>query len=357
MGRWKGEWEMKAKRLLCLWSALALALMTVCLGIAAWDVAALARTGEFQLLPALNVRQFRSDGSLDEEDAEALTGAVAFDQELYETGHDERDPLWKFINISTWIALLQLPLFFLFWMFDVRAPRWAKAAFAISFGIALLLILGARLCARDAYGGFIIEMCYSAAYIDPRALLIPIFALLVLALIFKCACPEEGEAGEEDHPADGARPDGGTETCADAAPLDRATETCADAAPLDRATETCADAAPLDRATEACADAAPLDRATETCADAARLDGGTEACADAAPLDGENETCADATRLDRATEICVDAARLDRGNETCADAAPLDRATEACADEARLDGADEACAKTQRPDGETAPRT
>ena len=29
MGRWKGEWEMKAKRLLCLWSALALALMTV----------------------------------------------------------------------------------------------------------------------------------------------------------------------------------------------------------------------------------------------------------------------------------------------------------------------------------------
>ena len=330
-GRWKGEWEMKAKRLLCLWSALALALMTVCLGIAAWDVAALARTGEFQLLPALNVRQFRSDGSLDEEDAEALTGAVAFDQELYETGHDERDPLWKFINISTWIALLQLPLFFLFWMFDVRAPRWAKAAFAISFGIALLLILGARLCARDAYGGFIIEMCYSAAYIDPRALLIPIFALLVLALIFKCACPEEGEAGEEDHPADGARPDGATETCADAARLDRGNETCAGAAPLDGENETCANAARLDRATETCADAAPLDRG--------------------------NETCADATRLDRATETCVDAARLDRGNETCADAARLDRATEACAGEARLDGADEACAKTQRPDGETAPRT
>ena len=318
MGRWKGEWEMKAKRLLCLWSALALALMTVCLGIAAWDVAALARTGEFQLLPALNVRQFRSDGSLDEEDAEALTGAVAFDQELYETGHDERDPLWKFINISTWIALLQLPLFFLFWMFDVRAPRWAKAAFAISFGIALLLIFGARLCARDAYGGFIIEMCYSAAYIDPRALLIPIFALLALALIFKCACPEEGEAGEEDHPADGARPDGGTEACADAARLDGGTEACADAAPLDGENETCVDAAPLDRATETCTDEAPLDRATE---------------------------------------ICVDAARLDRGNETCADAAPLDRATEACADAAPLDGADEACAKTQRPDGETAPRT
>ena len=335
---------MKAKRLLCLWSALALALMTVCLGIAAWDVAALARTGEFQLLPALNVRQFRSEGSLDEEDAEALTGAVAFDQELYETGHDERDPLWKFINISTWIALLQLPLFFLFWMFDVRAPRWAKEAFAISFGIALLLIFGARLCARDAYGGFIIEMCYSAAYIDPRALLIPIFALLALALIFKCACPEEGEAGEEDHPADGARPDGGTEACADAARSDRGNEACADAAPLDRATETCADAAPLDGENETCANAAPLDRGNET-------------CAGAAPLDGENETCADAARLDRATETCVDAARLDRGNETCADAARLDRATEACAGEARLDGADEACAKTQRPDGETAPRT
>lgn len=256
-GRWKGEWEMKAKRLLCLWSALALALMTVCLGIAAWDAAALARTGEFQLLPALNVRQFRSDGLQGEADAEALTGAVAFDQELYETGHDERDPLWKFINISTWIALLQLPLFFLFWMFDVRAPRWAKAAFAISFGIALLLILGARLCARDAYGGFILEMCYSAAYIDPRALLIPIFALLALALIFKCACPDEGEAGEEDRPADDARPDGGNETRADEAPLDGGSEARADEAPLDRGNE-----ARLDGADEACAKTQRLDGKT-----------------------------------------------------------------------------------------------
>ena len=237
---------MKAKRLLCLWSALALALMTVCLGIAAWDVAALARTGEFQLLPALNVRQFRSDGLQGEADAEALTGAVAFDQELYEAGHDERDPLWKFINISTWIALLQLPLFFLFWMFDVRAPRWAKAAFVISFGIALLLILGARLCARDAYGGFIIEMCYSAAYIDPRALLIPIFALLALALIFKCACPDEGEAGEEDRPADDARPDGANEARADEAPLDGESETRADEVRSDGADEACAKTQRLD---------------------------------------------------------------------------------------------------------------
>ena len=275
LGRWKGEWEMKAKRLLCLWSALALALMTVCLGIAAWDVAALARTGEFQLLPALNVRQFRSDGLQGEADDKTLTGAVAFIDELHETGHDERDPLWKFINISTWIALLQLPLFFLFWMFDVRAPRWAKAAFAISFGIALLLILGARLCARDAYGGFILEMCYSAAYIDPRALLIPIFALLALALIFKCACPDEGEAGEEDRPADDARPDGANETRADEAMLDRASETCADAARLDRASETCADAARLDRASETCADAAPLDGTDEACAKTQRLDGKT----------------------------------------------------------------------------------
>ena len=262
LGRWKGEWEMKAKRLLCLWSALALALMTVCLGIAAWDVAALARTGEFQLLPALNVRQFRSDGLQGEADDKTLTGAVAFIDELHETGHDERDPLWKFINISTWIALLQLPLFFLFWMFDVRAPRWAKAAFAISFGIALLLILGARLCARDAYGGFILEMCYSAAYIDPRALFIPIFALLALALIFKCACPDEGEAGEEDRPADDARPDGANEARADEAPLDGGSEARADEARLDRASETCADAAPSDGADEACAKTQRLDGKT-----------------------------------------------------------------------------------------------
>ena len=287
LGRWKGEWEMKAKRLLCLWSALALALMTVCLGIAAWDVAALARTGEFQLLPALNVRQFRSDGLQGEADDKTMTGAVAFIDELHETGHDERDPLWKFINISTWIALLQLPLFFLFWMFDVRAPRWAKAAFAISFGIALLLILGARLCARNAYGGFILEMCYSAAYIDPRALLIPIFALLALALIFKCACPDEGEAGEEDRPADDARPDGANETRADEAPLNRGNEACADKTPLDGGNETRADEAPLNRGNEARADEARLDRASETCADAAPLDGADEACAKTQRLDGK----------------------------------------------------------------------
>ena len=286
-GRWKGEWEMKAKRLLCLWSALALALMTVCLGIAAWDVAALARTGEFQLLPALNVRQFRSDGLQGEADDKTLTGAVAFIDELHETGHDERDPLWKFINISTWIALLQLPLFFLFWMFDVRAPRWAKAAFAISFGIALLLIFGARLCARDAYGGFIIEMCYSAAYIDPRALLIPIFALLALALIFKCACPDEGEAGEEDRPADDARPDGANETRADEAPLNRGNEARADKTPLDGANETRADEAPLDGGSEARADETPLDGESETRADEVRSDGADEACAKTQRLDGE----------------------------------------------------------------------
>lgn len=107
----KGEWEM-AKRWICLWAALVLALMGVCLGVAVWDGVAWARTGEFQLLPALNVTRFRSDGSLDEEDAQALTGASAFFDELYETGHDERDPLWKFVNVSTWLALLDLPFFY-----------------------------------------------------------------------------------------------------------------------------------------------------------------------------------------------------------------------------------------------------
>ena len=172
-----------AKRWICLWAALVLALMGVCLGVAVWDGVAWARTGEFQLLPALNVTRFRSDGSLDEEDAQALTGASSFLDELYETGHDERDPLWKFVNVSTWLALLDLPFFYLLRLLGVRLPRGAKVALALSAGIALLLIAAARFCARGCYGGFIIETCYSAAFIEPRALFLPIAALLALTLI------------------------------------------------------------------------------------------------------------------------------------------------------------------------------
>ena len=121
-----------AKRWICLWAALVLALMGVCLGVAVWDGVAWARTGEFQLLPALNVTRFRSDGSLDEEDAQALTGASSFLDELYETGHDERDPLWKFVNVSTWLALLDLPFFYLLRLLACacRAGGRSRARFA-----------------------------------------------------------------------------------------------------------------------------------------------------------------------------------------------------------------------------------
>ena len=125
----KGEWEM-AKRWICLWAALVLALMGVCLCVAVWDGVAWARTGEFQLLPALNVTRFRSDGSLDEEDAQALTGASSFLDELYETGHDERDPLRKFVNVSTWLALLDLPFFYCgSWACACRAGRRSRSRF------------------------------------------------------------------------------------------------------------------------------------------------------------------------------------------------------------------------------------
>lgn len=78
-------------------------------------------------MPALNVTRFRSDGSLDEEDAQALTGASSFLDELYETGHDERDPLWKFVNVSTWLALLDLPFFYLLRLLGVRLPRGGRS--------------------------------------------------------------------------------------------------------------------------------------------------------------------------------------------------------------------------------------
>ena len=65
----------------------------------------------------------------------------------------------------------------------VRLPRGGKVARALCTGIALLLVAVARFCARGCYGGFIIEMCYSAAFIEPRALFLPIAALLALTLI------------------------------------------------------------------------------------------------------------------------------------------------------------------------------
>lgn len=65
----------------------------------------------------------------------------------------------------------------------VRLPRGGKVARALCTGIALLLVAVARFCARGCYGGFIIETCYSAAFIEPRALFLPIAALLALTLI------------------------------------------------------------------------------------------------------------------------------------------------------------------------------
>ena len=75
------------------------------------------------------------------------------------------------------------PAVFLLRLLGVRLPRGAKVARALCTGIALLLVAAARFCARGCYGGFIIEMCYSAAFIEPRALFLPIAALLALTLI------------------------------------------------------------------------------------------------------------------------------------------------------------------------------
>lgn len=132
-------------------------------------------------MPALNVTRFRSDGSLDEEDAQALTGASSFLDELYETGHDERDPLWKFVNVSTWLALLDLPFFY--------CGSW-RAPAARGEGRARALHRhrpAARRRRAFLRAGLLWRLHHRdvlfRAFIEPRALFLPIAALLALTLI------------------------------------------------------------------------------------------------------------------------------------------------------------------------------
>ena len=64
-----------------------------------------------------------------------------------------------------------------------RAGAKARAA-------VLLLIAAARLCTRNCYGGFIVEACYPAAYIEGDMLRLLALALLALTLIAR-ACRKE----------------------------------------------------------------------------------------------------------------------------------------------------------------------
>ena len=90
---------------------------------------------------------------------------------------------WICLWAALVLALLDLPFSLSAAAPGVRLPRGGKVARALCTGIALLLVAAARFCARGCYGGFIIETCYSAAFIEPRALFLPIAALLALTLI------------------------------------------------------------------------------------------------------------------------------------------------------------------------------
>ena len=172
------------KKIICAQFLVSCLLMVACLLIVIADCVNMAMVGEFRILPVLNVVQFKSSGIL-EEDEEIIVKEVAFIDRLYENGQGEDNLFWRFINISTAIALCNLFFYYFLHLLDVRLPRWSLKMVLFAGGIALLLMVAVRIYIRDCYGSGQIYACYPIADITLKDLFLPIFLLSILTGIKK----------------------------------------------------------------------------------------------------------------------------------------------------------------------------
>ena len=167
------------RKILCTHFLATCLLTTICLIIAIADYVNMAVAGEFRILPALNVVQFKGSGIL-EEDYDTIVKAREFIDRLYENGQGEDNLFWRFINISTAIAICNL-----FFYYFLRLPRWILKMVLIAGGIVLLLMAAVRIYIRDCYGSSQIYFSYPIAYITLKDLFLPIFLLSILTGIKK----------------------------------------------------------------------------------------------------------------------------------------------------------------------------
>lgn len=175
------------KRILCLYFVVSFIMMVSCLCIVIWDCVEKVCYGEFRLLPVLNVVEFKSNGTLDEQDSRMLEKASEYLTQLEMNGYGRDDALWSFINVSTAIALCNLPFYYLLRLFKVQLPHWLFKIFIITSGIALLLMLAVRIFVRtcNCYGATEVKLSYPAAYPTWRELFVPVVVLPIMTFFVK----------------------------------------------------------------------------------------------------------------------------------------------------------------------------
>jgi len=156
-------------RIVSVYFVISLVLVIVCAGVVAVDCVNRVRTGEFRILPVLDLTQFET-GSKIEEVVDPLPQAAAYIQQLNESAHGVGDPLWRFINTVTILSLCNIPLFLILRAAGIRFPRYARRAMLAGCMIALFLIFAARLYVRGTYGRLELRFRYPAAWISWREL-------------------------------------------------------------------------------------------------------------------------------------------------------------------------------------------
>ena len=178
----------------CLILCLATGLIYV--GLIASDSVIRASSGEFRLLPELNLLAYpRCSGPATEEDLTYLRQVDSYADSLRDAGSGLPTRL---ISIWAWMALVNIFAVWLLRLLGAPLSRAAKRAFALATALYVLLRIAA-LCLPaanlPAWSEAVLEEFYSAAFVPLSALFIPALALGVLTVIARLTRSEGDPEG------------------------------------------------------------------------------------------------------------------------------------------------------------------
>ncbi len=176
--------------ILCLTAGL------LCVGLIASDGVIRASSGEFRLLPELNLLAYpRRPGPAAEEDLAYLRQVNEYADSLRDAGPGLPARL---ISVWAWMALVNIFAVWLLRLFDMPLSKAAKRAFLLTTALYVLLRIAA-LClpaANIPYRSEVaLEEFYPAAFVPLSALSIPALALGVLTFIARLTRGEDDPEG------------------------------------------------------------------------------------------------------------------------------------------------------------------
>ena len=175
---------------------LCLAAGLLCVGLIASDGAIRASSGEFRLLPELNLLAYpRRPGPAAEEDLAYLRQVNEYADSLRDAGPGLPTRL---ISVWAWMALVNIFAVWLLRLLDAPLSRAAKRAFMLTTALYVLLKVAA-LCLPAANIPYrseaALEEFYPAAFVPFSALSIPALALGVLTFIARLTRGEDDPEG------------------------------------------------------------------------------------------------------------------------------------------------------------------